>query len=218
MAIDEYDAVHSTEGEECEDFVREGSDLHWSLGSPLTWITAEMLQQELKDKNLATNLRQFLNNFVVDVTLQSSDVINIKRHRCIRLRYQSCVNWMEETDILRCNPDFHSNPRYDHVLVNQNDNDRDLTVAHLIELLRCRLPDQSTHDIAVVRMLKPSKWVPKTKWAGVRVYDEKKSLDFVMIKYLIRGAHMIPVFDTKKLSMTYLNDLIDGVMFLRAGN
>ncbi|KAJ7718510.1 hypothetical protein B0H14DRAFT_3170816 [Mycena olivaceomarginata] len=136
MAIDEYDAVHSTEGEECEDFVREGSDLHWSLGSPLTWITAEMLKQELKDKNLATNLRQFLNNFVVDVTLQSSDVINIKRHRCICLRYQSCVNWMEETDILRCNPDFHSNARYDHVLVNQNDNDRDLTVAHLVELLR----------------------------------------------------------------------------------
>jgi hypothetical protein len=37
-----------------------------------------MLQQELKDKNLATNLRQFLNNFVVDVTLQSSDVINVQ--------------------------------------------------------------------------------------------------------------------------------------------
>jgi hypothetical protein len=125
---------------------------------------------------------------------------------------------MEETDILRCNPDFHSNLRYDHVLVNQNDNDRDLTMAHLVELLRCRLPDQSTHDITVVRMLKPSKWVPKTKWAGVRVYDEKKSLDFVMIKYLIRGAHMITVFDTKKPSMTYLNDLIDGDMFLRVGN
>ncbi|KAJ7347355.1 hypothetical protein DFH08DRAFT_914503 [Mycena albidolilacea] len=195
MAIDEYDAVHSTEGEECEDFVREGSDLHWSLGSPLTWITAEMLQQEFEGQE------------------SCDQPPTVKRHRCIRLRYQSCVNWMGETDILRCNPDYHSNPRYDHVLVNQNDNDRDLAVAHLVELLRCRLPDQSTHDIAVVRMLKPSKWVPKTKWAGVRVYDEKKSLDFVMIKYLIRGAHMIPVFNTKKLSMTYRNDLIDGTCF-----
>ncbi|KAJ7711789.1 hypothetical protein B0H14DRAFT_3639138 [Mycena olivaceomarginata] len=166
MAIDEYDAVHSTEGKECEDFVREGSDLHWSLGSPLTWITAEMLQQELKDKNLATNLRQFLNNFVVDVTLQSNDVINTSPWRTWSNYYAA---------------------------------------AYPINQL----------DIAVVRMLKLSKWVPKTKWAGVRVYDEKKSLDFVMIKYLIRGA--IPVFDTKKLSMTYLNDLIEGDMFYVQG-
>ena len=67
-------------------------------------------------------------------------------------------------------------------------------------------------------MLKLRKRVPKTKWAGVRVYDEKKSLDFVMVKYLICGTHMIPVFDANKPSMTYLNDLIDGDMFLRAGN
>ncbi|KAJ7850593.1 hypothetical protein B0H13DRAFT_1644426, partial [Mycena leptocephala] len=127
-------------------------------------------------------------------------------------------NWTEQTDILRCNPNFHNNPRYDHVLVNQNDSDIDLTVAHLVELLRCQLPDESAHDIAVVRMLKPSKWVPKTKWAGFRVFEEKKSLDFILAKYLIRGAHMIPVFDANKPSLTFLNDLIDGDMFLRAGN
>ncbi|KAJ7826690.1 hypothetical protein B0H14DRAFT_3722265 [Mycena olivaceomarginata] len=94
----------------------------------------------------------------------------------------------------------------------------DLTVAHLVQLLRCRLPDKSLHDIAVVRMLKPSKWVPKTKWAGCRVYDEEKALSFVMAKYLIRGAHMIPVFEASKPSLTFLNDLIDGDMFLRADN
>ncbi|KAJ7892469.1 hypothetical protein B0H14DRAFT_2335315 [Mycena olivaceomarginata] len=140
----------------------------------------------------------------------------IKPHRCIRLKYQSCVNWTGKTDILRCNPNFHNNRRYDHVLVNGKP--EDLTVAHLVQLLRCRLPDKSLHDIAVVRMLKPSKWVPKTKWAGCRVYDEEKALGFVMAKYLIRGAHMIPVFEASKPSLTFLNDLIDGDMFLRAGN
>ncbi|KAJ7802113.1 hypothetical protein B0H13DRAFT_1672389, partial [Mycena leptocephala] len=104
----------------------------------------------------------------------------------------------------RCNPQFHTQPRYDHVLVNENDNQRDLTVAHLVELLRCRLPDGSIHDIAVVRMLKSSQWRPKTKWTNIRVYEEKNSLDFVMVKYLIRGAHMITVFDVKKCSLTYL--------------
>jgi hypothetical protein len=60
---------------------------------------------------------------------------------------------MEETDILRCNPDFHGQPRYDHVLVNQNGNHGDLTMVHRVELLRFRLPDGLIHDIAVVRML-----------------------------------------------------------------
>ncbi|KAJ7923822.1 hypothetical protein B0H13DRAFT_1463328, partial [Mycena leptocephala] len=76
----------------------------------------------------------------------------------------------------------------------------------------------SVHDIAVVGMLKKSNWTPKTKWAGCRVYDEKKSLDLVLVKYLIRGAHMIPVSDANKPSLAYLNDLIDGDMFVRAGN
>ncbi|KAJ7867316.1 hypothetical protein B0H13DRAFT_2559912 [Mycena leptocephala] len=216
MAIDAYDAVNSMEGDECEEFTREGADLHWSLGSPLKWTTAEELGQKLKDKNFAADLRRFLNEFVVDQALQPDVVIKIEPHRCIQLKYQSCVNWTEETDILRCNPNFHGNPRYDHALV--NDKPEDLTVAHLVELLPCQLPDESVHDIAVVRMLKKSNWTPKTKWAGCRVYDEKKSLDLVLVKYLIRGAHMIPVSDANKPSLTYLNDLIDGDMFVRAGN
>ncbi|KAJ7663215.1 hypothetical protein DFH06DRAFT_1395296 [Mycena polygramma] len=203
MAVDEYDTLRSTEdvGEDYEDFDREGSDLHWSLGSPLKWVTAETLQHELKDRNFAANLRTFLNEFIVDEALQPDQTINIKPYRCIRLRYQSCEDWTEETDILRCNPNFHHNPRYDHVLV--NDTPDDLSVARLASLLRCKLPDESVHDIAFVHRLKRSKW---------------KSFDFVMVKYLIRGAHMIPVFDANKPSLTFLNDVIDGDMFLRAGN
>ncbi|KAJ6550186.1 hypothetical protein B0H19DRAFT_1298710 [Mycena capillaripes] len=216
MAIDECDALHSVAPEEDDIFDEDASDVQWTLGSPLKWTTAEQLQQDLKDKNFAAKLCVFLNDFVVDLPLQPHDVIEIKPHRCIRLKYQSCVNWTEKTDILRCNPNFHNDRRYDHVLV--NDKPEDLAVAHLVQLLRCRLPDRSFHDIAVVRMLKLSKWVPKTKWAGCRVYDEEKALGFVMAKYLIRGAHMIPVFEASKPSLTFLNDVIDGDMFLRAGN
>ncbi|KAJ7347921.1 hypothetical protein DFH08DRAFT_808700 [Mycena albidolilacea] len=169
MAIDEYDALHSVAQEE-DMFDEDASDVQWTLGSPLKWTTAEQLQQDLKDKNFAAKLRVFLNDFVVDLPLQPHDMIEIKPHRCIRLKYQSCVNWTEKTDILRCNPNFHNNRRYDHVLV--NDKPEDLTVAHLVQLLRCRLPDKSLHDIAVA----------------------------------------------SKPSLTFLNDLIDGDMFLRAGN
>ncbi|KAJ7875076.1 hypothetical protein B0H13DRAFT_1894337 [Mycena leptocephala] len=108
MAIEDYDAaVNSLDGEECEDFVREESELHWSFGSPLTLTTVETLQQQMKDTSFCADLRRLLNEFMVDLALQAHDVIKIKCHRCVRLRYQSCVNWMEETDILRCNPEFH---------------------------------------------------------------------------------------------------------------
>lgn len=127
------------------------------------------------------------------------------------------MNWTEQADILRCNPNFQKQRRYDYALVETN-NPGDLTVAHLFELLRCRLPDGSTRDVAVVQMLKPSKWNPRTKWMGCRVYDENKSLDFVLAAELIRGVHMIPVFDTSQRSLTYLNDLTDSDIFLRAGN
>jgi hypothetical protein len=162
MAIDEYDTLHSVAQEEDDMFDEDASDVQWTLGSPLKWTTAEQLQQDLKDKNFAAKLRVFLNDFVVDTPLQPHDMIEvycnlvmfmltllthfqIKPHRCISLKYQSCVNWTEKTDILRCNPNFHNNRRYDHVLV--NDKPEDLTVAHLVQLLRCRLPDKSLHDI-----------------------------------------------------------------------
>ncbi|KAJ6512353.1 hypothetical protein DFH09DRAFT_941466, partial [Mycena vulgaris] len=125
-------------------------------------------------------------------------------------------DWTQQTDILRCNPNFHNKPWYDHVLVNHDV--ENLTVAHLVELLRCKVPDKSSHDIAVVNMLKRSKWVPKTKWANYRLYEERSSLQFVLFKYLVRGAHTVPAFDSNKSSLTYRNDLIDGDMFLLAGN
>ncbi|KAJ7609794.1 hypothetical protein DFH06DRAFT_932663, partial [Mycena polygramma] len=50
---------------------------------------------------------------------------------------------------------------------------------------------------------------PKTQWANVRVYDEQNSFDFVLVKYLIRLE-----FDANKPSLTFLNDVIDGDMFL----
>jgi hypothetical protein len=65
MAIEEYGAaVNSLEGEECEGFVREESELHWSFGSPLTRTTAATLQQQLKDKNFCADLLWLIWHFM----------------------------------------------------------------------------------------------------------------------------------------------------------
>ena len=82
MAINEYNALHSTVEEECEDFDRDGADLHWSLGSPLRWTTAEILQRDLKDKDFAKNLQLFLNEFVVDRPLRPDEAIIVCSISC----------------------------------------------------------------------------------------------------------------------------------------
>ena len=91
------------------------------------------------------------------------------------------------------------------------------TCARLQLLLRCTLSSGEEHDIAVVRMFKYSSWQPNTVIEGCHVLEEANEPQFVMLKYMVRGAHIIPIFSTKA-GRFVLNDLIDGDMFLRAGN
>lgn len=196
MAVNEYDAACRQEDEDEDDQDSDPTDLdevtnhlHWSLGSPLPSMTAEAAEREMRggphSKKFCARLRTFLSEFavqrpisqdepiIVRFTLQLNHLLTIlyqiRRYRCLKLRYQSHENWTEEVDILRCNPKFHNNARYDYVLVN-NDSD-DLRCAHLLDVFRCSLSDGASHDIALVHMLKPSKWRPKTKWDGYRVYE-----------------------------------------------
>ncbi|KAG1829953.1 hypothetical protein EV424DRAFT_1583845 [Suillus variegatus] len=109
--------------------------------------------------------------------------------QCLYLTYQSLEDWKEGRDILRCNPDFHSHARYDCALINTDSG-----------------------------MLSPrTSWKPKTVWEGMRVFERAQKCDLVMMRYLVRGVHMVKVFGTKD-GREYLNDTIDGDMFLRAGN
>ncbi|KAH7916912.1 hypothetical protein BV22DRAFT_1027237, partial [Leucogyrophana mollusca] len=134
--------------------------------------------------------------------------------RCIYLTYQSQEDFTEGRDILRCSDSFHGEPRYDCVLINTEDGD--LSPSRLYSLFRCSLNNGSC-DVALVRRFKKSTWRAKTKWSGVRVYQEELAYQFVMVKYFVRGVHMITAFDGKA-GCYYLNDLLDADIFLRAGN
>ncbi|KIJ36826.1 hypothetical protein M422DRAFT_178859, partial [Sphaerobolus stellatus SS14] len=133
----------------------------------------------------------------------------ITPHQCLYLRYRSIEDWQEKQDILRCNPDFHGKPRYDCVLINTNP----VTFGRIIALFSCCKPGKIQHDIALIRILQPAAWKPKTKWDGCKVFEEKES-EFFLIKYFTRGCHFIPTFDGSD-KRYYLNDLVDGDAFLR---
>ena len=137
---------------------------------------------------------------------------------CVYLTYQSLEDWTTGRDILRCNPSFHGESRYDCAIVNIES--PHLICARLLGLFRCTLPSGLQHDVALVHMFDPTTWKPSTKWRGCQVHEESHQHSFVLLKYLVRGAHMIPVFDAPKANKEkfYFNDLVDYDMFLRAGN
>lgn len=142
----------------------------------------------------------------------------MRRHHCLYLTYQSMEDWTERCDILRCNPKFHGKPRFDFALVNTTAPAKDLACAHLYDLFTCKSLSGKKYDIALVSMLKSSSWKPNTVWDGCCVYEEPKETRLMFMKYLIRGAYMWPVRDSTKDNLTYLADVVDYDMLLRAGN
>lgn len=140
-------------------------------------------------------------------------------YQCLYIQYQSLEDWSLNQDILRCNPSFHSRPRNDCAIVNLNPGD--LNFVRIYGLYQCQFSSGRSTDIAFCRLFKESTWRPKAKWDGCRVFEEanENTAQFVSIEYVVRGAHMIPVFSGVRHSRKqYFNDVIDGDMLLRAGN
>ncbi|KAJ7655481.1 hypothetical protein B0H17DRAFT_904071, partial [Mycena rosella] len=66
--------------------------------------------------------------------------------------------------------------------------------ARIRDLFTCKSLDGTSHDVALVSMLKPSSWKPNTVWDACRVYEEPKQTQLIFMKYLMRGVYMCPAF------------------------
>ena len=136
-----------------------------------------------------------------------------RRFKCVYLKYQSVVDWTEEQDIMRCNPDFHGRPRYDCVII--NDDAPGVTVSQIRDLICCWLPSGKVVDIVLMHGFSKSKWRPRTTWKGCRVLEEDRSSSFMLMEYVIRGALVCPVSEHKGELRNYIIDSTDSDMFLR---
>ncbi|KAF8574014.1 hypothetical protein K439DRAFT_1373648, partial [Ramaria rubella] len=117
-------------------------------------------------------------------------------------------DWTVKQVILRHNPCFHSCEDYDCVVFNMEH----MTFGRLQYVFSCEHSSGKRSDLTLIRILHPSTWNPATKWEGCTVVEEK-NYRFVILKYLLRGCHMIPTFE-KKVRRCYLNDLVDSDAFL----
>ncbi|KAK6997142.1 hypothetical protein R3P38DRAFT_2563829, partial [Favolaschia claudopus] len=105
--------------------------------------------------------------------------------KCVYVEYQPRQDWRSARDILRCNPLFQKEPRYDCVTVNMTD--PGLHFARLRALFQCSLPNGRKLDIALVRMFTPSRCKPQTRWAGCQIRDESEEFTFLSMEHVVRA-------------------------------
>ncbi|KDR73369.1 hypothetical protein GALMADRAFT_72471, partial [Galerina marginata CBS 339.88] len=201
----------------------DGQSPHWKFGSPEKPINSRALDTEISGlgdstiKDFDERLRDFLSSCLPDEAIRYEDQILIRLYKFASLTYQSCENWTESRDILRCSRHFHGQERYDCIL-SESDNPA-LQFSRLKALIRCKLPSGRLVDIALVHKFNShGKWKPNTIWDGCIVLEEDKLSSFLLMDEAVRGALLAPAFGSKNEVLHYFVDTTDGDMFLRAGN
>ncbi|KAJ7760761.1 hypothetical protein B0H14DRAFT_3595391, partial [Mycena olivaceomarginata] len=208
MAIDNHDKSQ-TEPEEVDETPVESLDgAHWTFGAPVPGrlVTSRTLEEDNSDTIMVGFFSTVLGLLFINYR-------QIRSFKCVYISYQSMEDWCGARDILRCNPSFHQNVRYDCVLVNFTD--PGLHFARLCHLLRCNLPSGQQIDIAIVRMFELSRWKPRTRWAGCQVRDEAQEYSLLSMEHVIRGAFLAPAYGAPNELTHFLVDTIDADMFLR---
>ena len=139
--------------------------------------------------------------------------MQLLEYRYLKVSFKSKVTWELETNVLRCNPNFNTKPRYDHILAatsnggvmftqllfiftTSNDNRTDPWV--LIHL----------YDTEVGRPT-PLEW----DFQLFRIHAKARgSSCFIPTKSIIRGVVVIPIY--VKDNDYFVFDLLDGDLFM----
>jgi len=220
------DELDKSDGEQLPPPTR--TQAHWAVGSRQRKIELGLYEEQNSDNpafrrfgsrllsffqetlNSDTQLRPpfHVSNSDLLLSLDSNLSVQIIPYQCLYLQYRSLEDWREKRDILRCNPRFYGAPRYDCVVINTSP----ISFARLQGLFTCRDLDKKECTVALVSLFQPSTWKPRTNWDWCRVFEER-GYSFVLLDYLVRGCHMIPVFDNP--GIFFLNDLVDGDAFIR---
>ncbi|KAK7027134.1 hypothetical protein R3P38DRAFT_3315461 [Favolaschia claudopus] len=191
MNIDNYDKsleAHDGDNTVDETPVDAQNSAHWAFGAPVPGhlLNSHALQELNRESPLFRDfdyrLRQFISESFPDEHIEFEDTIMIRRFKCVYLEYQSLEDWRGARDILRFNPYFQKEARYDSVIVNMTD--PGLRFARPRVLLRCTLPNGRKIDVALVRI---------TRWTGCQIRDESKKDSLLSMEHAVRGALMAPV-------------------------
>jgi hypothetical protein len=142
--------------------------------------------------------------------------MQIQPCKVLYVEYQSEVDWRSARDILRCNPQFHSVPRFDSVIYSADDDP--LAIGQLELLFRCRLPGNTSLDLAMIRPFRRTSWKPKTRTdCPIREATSAGNSKFIALAHVVRGALLCPTLGGRA-GVLYAMDYTDEDMYLRIHN
>ncbi|KAL1754470.1 hypothetical protein FB107DRAFT_275798 [Schizophyllum commune] len=193
-------------------------DTPWALGSPSSGVVpSHQIEANRRDDpvyhDFDMRLRLFLLEVFPDEPLHSHDLLKTQVFQLAYVHYQSREDWRELRDMVRCNPCFFGEARYDCILLDYNT--ADLSFGRLQSLIRVELPSGRRVELAMVHPFTRSTWKPRTQWDGARIYSESRNIEFVLMDYVVRGALLAPAFGQSRKELHYLVDALDSDMFLR---
>ncbi|KAJ7777849.1 hypothetical protein DFH07DRAFT_730860 [Mycena maculata] len=188
---------------------------HWKLGSPdprITTIRIETVNQgNLLFRDFNLKLREYLARYHPSHVVRPDQDIQIEPCKVLYVDYQSKVDWKLGQDILRCNPCFHTHPRYGSIIYEAQDDD--LAMGQLELVFRCHLPQKVTLDLAMIQPYHKSSWAPRTRTdCPIREWSPRSA--FIALEHITRGALLCPIFGASR-EVFYVVDCIDEDMFLR---
>ncbi|KAJ6611016.1 hypothetical protein B0H10DRAFT_1810509 [Mycena sp. CBHHK59/15] len=212
MAVDDW---HKNQEQDEQDPVLGSSNAnpsaHWQLGSADPRVTTVRMEAAhprdplFRDFNL--KLREYLARHHPSHFIEPCKVLYVN--------YQSKVDWKLSQDILRCNPCFHTRPRYDSIIYEAQDND--LAMGQLQLVFRCHLRQKVTLDLTMIQPYRKSSWAARTctdcpicKWSPGGAI-------FIALEHVTRGTLLCPIFGAPR-QVFYVVDCIDEDMFLRVNN
>ncbi|KAJ7213901.1 hypothetical protein GGX14DRAFT_563480 [Mycena pura] len=186
----------------------ESSDVHWRYSAAERPCPSGRYELNMTQSGRAefdgfdVALRVYLAQ--IDPENTNLDFHQVQAFRGVHINFQSKMDWSAQRDILRCNPKFQGEPRFDCVIFNAEDDP--LSLARLLALLRVTTHDGTTRDLAYVRTFKAhTAWKPRTVWDGCHVVEEGRRPQFLPLEHVERGA-LLAI------------DMVDDDMFLRLNN
>ena len=136
----------------------------------------------------------------------------------LEVAFESQVDWYTSRDLLRTNPDFHGQARYDSIMV---DTVNGLAFAQLV-LMFCITPSSNIGMVQLALIhyytpILPSSCPLSDRPTGFRRFKLSEESPIISLESVIHGVLMVPTFSdsTNAANTFFVNDLIDGDIFIR---
>lgn len=146
------------------------------------------------------------------------DAFQLVEYQFLKVNYESMVDWRQQTDYLRCNPQFYGHPRYDFVMFNTTS--AVPVCAQLLLVFGCIVAGRE-HRLALVHTYDekiPARNRPKKdKDLGlVRIRaSDRKQTELIFVDSIIRGIVVAVDDDISHPGDGFIVDVIDTDIFLR---